>query len=302
MRVTQNSIAAMSLANLQSSLQRSADLQNELSSGKRISKPSDDPTGTVSTLALNGEIGRNNQYSRNASDGLGWLSTTDSTLTSVNDQLERVRDLVVQASSTGNSDANSRAAIAAEITQIRASVVNLANTTYMGRPVFGGTTAGSAAFTVGTTSTTAGQPDITYAGDSGTVQRRVADGSTIRVDTSGTSTFGTGSSSVFQVLADIVDHLQNNPSALSGDLDKVDAAAGNVRSALTDEGVRTSSLESGQTTAGNRVQDLTSQLSDVQDVDMPSAIVNLQTQQVAYQAALGALSKVVQPSLLDWLK
>ncbi len=208
----------------------------------------------------------------------------------------------MQASSTGSNDANSNQAIATEMSQIRASLVNLANTTYLGRPVFGGTTAGSAAFAAGTTSTVGGQPDISYVGDSGTVQRRIADGTTVRVDSDGQATFGSGSSSVFNVLATVIDHLQNNPSAVSGDLTALDAAGSSVRTQLTDVGVRQQRIEAGSTQVTNRVQDLTARLSDVEDIDMPSTIVALQSQQVAYQAALGATAKVVQPSLLDFLQ
>lgn len=302
MRVTNNSIASMTLANLQSSLQRGAALQQQLSSGRRINKASDDPSGTVAALALQGEIDRNNQYTRNANDGNGWLTTVDSTLTSINDQLSRARDLVVQAASTGSGDANSQNAIATELTQLRASILGLANTTYQGRPVFGGTTAGSAAFAAGATSTIGGQPDIAYVGDSGTVQRRIADGTTVRVDSDATATFGVAGSSVFDAIATVIDHLQNNPAALSGDITAIDAAASRVRTQLTDVGVRQQRVQDGAATVQNRVLDLTSRLTEVEDVDMPSTIVALQTQQVAYQAALGATAKVVQPSLLDFLK
>jgi flagellar hook-associated protein 3 FlgL len=302
MRVTNNSIASMTLANLQSSLQRGAALQQQLSSGRRINKASDDPSGTVAALALQGEIDRNNQYTRNANDGNGWLTTVDSTLTSINDQLSRARDLVVQAASTGSGDANSQNAIATELTQLRASILGLANTTYQGRPVFGGTTAGSAAFAAGATSTIGGQPDIAYVGDSGTVQRRIADGTTVRVDSDATATFGAAGSSVFDAIATVIDHLQNNPAALSGDITAIDAAASRVRTQLTDVGVRQQRVQDGAATVQNRVLDLTSRLTEVEDVDMPSTIVALQTQQVAYQAALGATAKVVQPSLLDFLK
>jgi flagellar hook-associated protein 3 FlgL len=302
MRVTNNSIASMTLANLQSSLQRGAALQQQLSSGRRINKASDDPSGTVAALALQGEIDRNNQYTRNANDGNGWLTTVDSTLTSINDQLSRARDLVVQAASTGSGDANSQNAIATELTQLRASILGLANTTYQGRPVFGGTTAGSAAFAAGATSTIGGQPDIAYVGDSGTVQRRIADGTTVRVDSDATATFGAAGSSVFDAIATVIDHLQNNPAALSGDITSIDAAASRVRTQLTDVGVRQQRVQDGAATVQNRVLDLTSRLTEVEDVDMPSTIVALQTQQVAYQAALGATAKVVQPSLLDFLK
>ena len=79
-------------------------------------------------------------------------------------------------------------------------------------------------------------------------------------------------------------------------------SASNIRTSLTDVGVRQQRVQDAQTTVGARVLDLTSRLSDVEDVDMPSTIVALQTQQVAYQAALGATAKVVQPSLLDFLR
>jgi flagellar hook-associated protein 3 FlgL len=302
MRVTNSSITSMSLANLQASLQRGATLQAQLSSGKRINKASDDPSGAISALSLQGEIDRNNQYNRNASDGNGWLTTVDTTLTSVNDLLSRARDLVVQAASTGSGDANSQQAIATELTQIRASVLQMANSNYLGRPIFGGTTAGTSAFQAGATSTIGGQPDISYVGDSGTVQRRISDGSTVRVDADATAAFGSGAGSVFNVLATVIDHLQTNPAALSNDITAIDASASNVRVSLTDVGVRQQRVEDAQTAVGARVLDLTSRLTDVEDVDMPSTIVALQTQQVAYQAALGATAKVVQPSLLDFLR
>jgi flagellar hook-associated protein 3 FlgL len=302
MRVTNSSITSMSLANLQASLQRGATLQAQLSSGKRINKASDDPSGAISALSLQGEIDRNNQYNRNASDGNGWLTTVDTTLTSVNDLLSRARDLVVQAASTGSGDANSQQAIATELTQIRASVLQMANSSYLGRPIFGGTTAGSSAFQSGSTSTIGGQPDISYVGDAGTVQRRIADGSTVRVDADASAAFGSGAGSVFNVLATVIDHLQTNPAALSNDITAIDASASNIRTSLTDVGVRQQRVQDAQSTVGARVLDLTARLSDVEDVDMPSTIVALQTQQVAYQAALGATAKVVQPSLLDFLR
>ena len=302
MRVTNSSIAAMSLANLQSSLQRGADLQAQLSSGKRINKASDDPSGTVSALSLQWRDRPQQPVLAQRLRRRRWLTTVDSTLTSINDVLSRARDLVVQAASTGSGDTNSQTAIATEMKQLRASVLSLANTTYLGRPVFGGTTAGSAAFTAGTTTSIGGQPDISFVGDTGTVQRRISDGTTVRVDGDATAAFGTGAGSVFNVLATVIDHLQSNPAALGSDITAIDGAAGNVRAQLTDVGVRQQRIEDGKTTAGNRVQDLSARLTDIEDVDMPSTIVALQTQQVAYQAALGATAKIVQPSLLDFLK
>ncbi len=96
MRITQSSIAASTLANLQSSLARSSRLQEQLSSGKVINRASDSPSGTVSSLALRTQIGANEQFSRNANDAKAWLGTADSTLQSVNSRLQRVRELTLQ--------------------------------------------------------------------------------------------------------------------------------------------------------------------------------------------------------------
>src|SRR4051794_32910254 len=166
MRVTQHAISMSSLANVQASLNRTARLQEQMSSGKVLNRPSDSPTGTVTSLSLRSQISAQEQYAANAQDGVAWLGTLDTALQSVNDTLLRVRDLTVEASSTGSKDANARKAIAEEIKVLRESLVGLANTTYVGRPVFGGTTAGGRAFNPTT---------YAYVGDTGTVTRRVDD-------------------------------------------------------------------------------------------------------------------------------
>src|SRR5919107_6286333 len=95
-RVTDNSIHTRVLANLQRSLARGEKIQAQLSSGKQINRPSDSPTGTVSSMQLRAESRANQQYARNADDGLGWLGTLDDTLSSVSTLVNRARDLTVQ--------------------------------------------------------------------------------------------------------------------------------------------------------------------------------------------------------------
>src|SRR5690348_16990287 len=95
-RVTQRSIATHTLAGLQGNLSRLGDLQQKLSSGKQISKPSDSPTDTVAAMQMRSQISGNTQWSRNAADGIGWLGTIDQTLSSAMDSARRARDLTVQ--------------------------------------------------------------------------------------------------------------------------------------------------------------------------------------------------------------
>src|SRR3954452_4682890 len=145
-RVTQRSIAANTLAGLQGSLSRTADIQQRLSSGKTISKPSDSPTGTVAAMQMRSEIRDNQQWSRNADDGLGWLGTIDQAITTTLDAARRARDLTVQGLNDGAATSTSASALAAEIDQIRQGMIGTANTKYLDRPVFGGTTGGQQAY------------------------------------------------------------------------------------------------------------------------------------------------------------
>jgi flagellar hook-associated protein 3 FlgL len=297
MRITQSSIAASTLANLQLSLSRGATLQEQLSSGKVISKPSDSPTGTVAALSLRAKIADNQQYGTNAADGAAWLGTVDATLQSVNGRLQRVRELTLSGSSTGAMGPTARQAIAAEVTSLRDELLSLANTQYAGRPIFGGTTAGSAAFT-GADATT----PYAYAGTDDRITRRLDAQTTIAVDASGKDVFGDGAGSVFALLDTIADHVVNSPASLSTDLGDLDSRMTSVLGALTDVGVRAGRVDAAVRTSDDRVLAMKSTLSGIEDIDLPKTIMDVQLQNSAYQAALSAASKVLQPSLMDFLR
>jgi flagellar hook-associated protein 3 FlgL len=293
MRVTQQSISRTSLANVQASLNRAAKLQEQMTSGKVLNRPSDSPTGTVTSLSLRSQISAQEQYAANAQDGKAWLGTLDTALQSVNDALQRVRDLTVQASNTGSADGKARQAIAAEITSLRDHLMGLANTTYLDRPVFGGTTAGGQAFETST---------YDYVGNSGSVTRRVDDRTRVSVGADGATVFGSGSSSLFALLDRLAADVTASPSALASGLTTLDGRMGTVLNALTDVGVRTNQVEQAQTAATDKALDLRSTLSGVEDIDLPSVIIDLQLQESTYQAALSATAKVIQPTLMDFLR
>jgi flagellar hook-associated protein 3 FlgL len=296
MRVTQHTIATNSLANLQTNLGRVSQLQEQMTSGKVINRPSDSPTGTVSALGLRGEIRTTEQYSRNANDAVSWLGTQDTTLTSINDVLQRVRVLTLQGSNDGALGPAAREALATEVTSLRETLRGQANTTFLGRPIFGGTTDKTQAFVADATQ------KIVYQGDGGEVVRRIGADATVRVDTGGLAVFGPDGSSVFDVLDKLADDLVNTPTALAGDLGALDAATQRVRTALTEVGSRYNRAEAARQAADDRVLTLRATLSGEEDIDLPHTIMDLQMQQMAYQTALGATAKALQPSLLDFLR
>jgi len=292
-RVTEQSLMATSLVGLQGNIDRLQRLQQQMTSGKTIQRPSDSPGGTVEAMQLRGDLRLSAQYARNANDGIGWLGTLDGTMTNMVSDLQRVRDLVVQGMSAGSADVpGAREAIATEVDNMRGAVLTAANTRYLDRPIFGGTTAGTQAY----------DPSGNYVGDAGAVLRTVADSTRVRVDSSGPDVLGSGPSGVFGVLSSISDNLRNNPAALAGDLNNLDAAIGKVSTELASVGTRYNELMQLGQAATDRQTTLTAQLSDVEDIDLPKTITDLQLQQTAYQAALAATAKVIQPSLLDFLR
>src|SRR6476469_5534251 len=146
MRITQRALATNSLRGLNSNLAVVNKLQSQLTSGKTISTPSDDPTGTNTSMITRQAQAANAQHARNISDGHTFLDATDSTLQNMLDQVRRVRDLAVRASNTGGSSTASDQAAATEITGVRDSLLGLANQVVQGKPLFGGVTSGNMAY------------------------------------------------------------------------------------------------------------------------------------------------------------
>jgi flagellar hook-associated protein 3 FlgL len=292
-RVTEGSIHTRVLANLQRNIAKGEKIQEQLSSGKQINRPSDSPTGTVSSLQLRGEARASQQYARNADDGIGWLGTMDDTLMSVSSRTIAARDLVVRGLNQGALGQGANDALATEIEQIRAQLISYGNTKYMDRPVFGGSTTGAVAF----------DPTGAYVGDGGSTSRTVGAGSKVRVDTTGPEAFGSGDTQLFQVLQDAADSIRaGDATATAANLGKLDIAHDLVKTTLSDVGARYNRLEQMKQSAQDRLLTVTTQLSDIEDVDLPKTIMEMQLQQTSYQAALAASAKVIQPSLIDFLR
>src|SRR3954468_20828990 len=131
-RVTQSMLAMRATSNMQQMLARLGQIQNEISSTKRLSKPSDDPVGIVLALRTRGDLAQNSQIQRNLDDATGWMSQADSALNDAVTQLTQARTLAIQAQN-GALDPSNLEAIAQQIDGIRQSVIGIGNTQYNGR-------------------------------------------------------------------------------------------------------------------------------------------------------------------------
>jgi flagellar hook-associated protein 3 FlgL len=289
LRVTQGSISASTLRGLQTGLGRVQDLQAQLSSGKRIAVPSDDPSGTASAMTFRSQQASDVQYLRNIDQVSARLGVTDSTLTSLSDRVRSVRELMMQAQN-GALSADSRAALAAQAAALKSEIVSMYNTTYLDRPVFGGTVAGQQAIDPTTGA---------YVGNDQPVSTRISRDATIRVDVKGSDV---AADTMPALLDRIVTDLGSANPVPSADFTDLDAASSKIVQALGDVGARSARIDSTRTNVDSHRLDLTARISENEDVDLPATIMNLQSQQVAYQSALGASAKLLQTSLLDFLR
>jgi flagellar hook-associated protein 3 FlgL len=288
-RITQQSISASTMRGLQSNLSRMQDLQAQLSSGKRIAVASDDPSGTASAMTFRSQQAADEQYLRNIDQVSARLGVTDNTLTQLSDRLRGVRDLLVQAGNAGLG-ADSRAALASQAGSLKSEIVDLYNTTYLDRPVFGGTVPGSQAVDPTTGA---------YVGNDQSVQTRISRDATVRIDVKGTDV---AADTTPALLDRIVADLGTTAPIPAADINDLDATLSKIMQALGDVGARASRVDSTKANVDSHRLDLVARISENEDVDLPQTIMNLQSQQVAYQSALGASAKILQTSLIDFLK
>ena len=311
MRITQRAVAQTSLIGLNQNLDWMGKLQQQLTSGRLLNAPSDSPTGTNKAMQVRQDSAAVTQQARNISDGKGWLDSADTALNTILTQVRKVRDLTVQGLNTGSMQGNSATAISTEVKQLRESLIGLANQTINGRPVFGGATAGSQAYDpatgafigVGGTAVVGG-----VATDLAVPQlRRVSDSEVIRVDITGPEAFGDplAGRDLFALVGEIADHVLTagaDPTDLRKDLADLDTAVTRLLTAAADIGARSARMSSAEAINADLQLTLRTQLADVEEIDLPKTIMELNMQQTGYQAALGATAKAIQPSLMDFLR
>jgi flagellar hook-associated protein 3 FlgL len=292
-RVTNQTMAQAAHRNLQASQARLAALQEKGATLQNITRPSDDPAALADALAMRARLGAADQYSNNISDGTGWLNTADSALGQATNILNRIRDLTLQAS---NSSLNqpARDTIAAELEGLNKDLLASANTKYLGRNVFAGSSDAPSAFT-------SGQPPI-FTGTAGdSVERRVDEGKTVRVDADGGTTFGSGAGSVFALVSDVVATIRSGADP-SGRLDAIDGQIKTVIGARAEVGTRQSLLEHARDAIEAQKVTLESRRSAIEDADIGQVVLDLKLQETNYQVALAVTAKVLQPSLMDFLR
>ncbi|MFT3865981.1 MAG: flagellar hook-associated protein FlgL [Solirubrobacterales bacterium] len=301
MRITEGMTQRTVLADLTANKARLTQTQRELSSGERITKPSDDPFGTGRTLQLSGQLEAFSQYKENVSDGLGWATATETALTQISQLVQRARELLVQGGNDSNGQV-AREGIAAEIESLTEAVKQEANVTFDDRYIFAGTETDTQPYELG--------ENDEYSGNEGSVVRVIGKGVSLGVNVSLKEILGEGAGAeddkLLDVLRDIATDLrggsEENAEALRGtDLERLDENLDELTRVRAVVGATTNRLETATTRLEQLEESGLSQLTTVRDADMAETLINYSTEQNAYEAALKAAATIIQPSLLDFL-
>ncbi|WP_110208239.1 flagellar hook protein [Nocardioides daejeonensis] len=292
-RVTQNMMVRQSLTSIETNASRLAASQEQLSTGRRLNRPSDSPADAAAAMRTRAELAAQQQHARNAEDGMGWLNQIDGALSGMIVQVRRARDLGLQGANDGAMGQQAREALATEVEQVRAALLASANTQYIGRPVFGGITAGPSAY----------DSSGAWVGTAHPVNRTIGPGVEIQVNVNGPDVFGPAGGSLFDDLDALAADLRaGDTTAVRAGIDALAGRLDTLTTTQADIGVRARRVEQSLVDAGDNELTLTSRLSDLEDADLMRAAIDVKMGELAYQSALATSARVLSTSLLDYLR
>lgn len=279
------------MKNLSQSYQKLATYQDQLASGKKINRPSDDPVIAIKGIGYRTNLIEIEQFDRNLSEAYNWMESSDAALDHSNQILQRARELVVQLSNGTYSDSERKVA-EKEFEQLKKDLIATANTKVSGKYIFNGQN--TLAAPVDETGTTTA--------DTGAVKIEVSKGIEIQVNINPNDVFNQGLFDMFSNLqADLVDPVSDE-STISAYLDQMDQQMDNLLSARAELGARNNRFELIQDRLSNLKVNITRMISENEDAEIEEVITNLKTQESVHRAALSVGARIIQPTLMDFLR
>lgn len=295
MRITQTMLQDNMLRNLFASQREMDKYMTQIYTGKKIRRPSEDPIIAMRGINLRTELTEIEQYQRNASGVWKWMDHADDALDKATKVLQRMEELAVQAANDPMTQTE-RESIAREVEELRDQLVDIANTNISGRYIFNGTDTDHKPIIKQEDSWVLDKRN----GRNEEVQIEIAKGITIPVNIDPDMVFGEG---LFEDLDDYITALRNDDqAAINESIEKINQRMTDVVQGRAELGARMNRLE--------LIEDRLEQQSIIakdlmmtnEGVDFEEAVTNLLTQEVIHRAALASGAKIIQPSLVDFLR
>lgn len=269
----------------------------QLATGRRINNLSDDPASAAALVTNNAQSSQVDQFLSNASDAQGKLQTADSAMSNAVEIMTTAITAGTEGAN-GTLSASDRQALAQQVQGMQQQMLGLANTSYQGVYIFGGTNVTSQPFTADSSSANG----VQYQGNTGTTNIQVGDGQSVQTNVSGSQLFLNSSGNVFKALNDLSTALTSGTG--------IDAANTEVQQAfsqLTTQrvfyGNALTQVQSSQSFLNQEQVNLSTQQNQLAGADLTSVIANESQAQVNLQAALNATGQILSlPNLFSFLK
>jgi len=312
MRATQTT----TYRSLQSFLDRTSDtlqnLQLQAATGKRINRPSDNPTAISPVLSARTQIQASDRYIETIETGLSRIDSMDGYLDSIENTLVRIKEINIAAVNGTLSD-DDRQTYADEVQQLRETLLADANASLDGKYLFAGFSEDAPPFAAADPSLPASSSNpVIYNGDNGELEYEIAPNELVRVNLTGNGLMlgdfdndgatDAGAVNVFDLVNQLEEALRtNDQTALTGLIDPLEDAANQVRSQRSLAGNVGSRLETALSHMEDIKVDMEEFRSRYEDADLLETITAMQQQQQSFQAALSVTGKVSELSILDYL-
>ncbi|MGN1385880.1 MAG: flagellar hook-associated protein FlgL [Bacillus sp. (in: firmicutes)] len=305
MRVTQSMLSNNTLRNLSNTYSKLQTLNNQITTGKKFTKPSDDPVAAMNAISYRTDLNQIQQYQENIATVQNWTDSTDDALNSVNNVLQKIRELTVQASN-GTYEGTQRSYIAEEIKQLQEEIISISDTQIGGKYIFGGTK-------------TDVKPSDDYTTAKGEMNIQVFSGITLPLNMEGAPIFG----EMIGNKVDVTDAdgnvvstersggLQKLINTLTGGgseeeigayLTEIDKQMDLVLGKMSVVGARQNRVELMDDRLSNQEVFSTRVLSNNEDIDLEKVAIDLTAQESVLNAALSAGASIIQPTLMDFLR
>jgi flagellar hook-associated protein 3 FlgL len=297
-RVTNQMMNAAMMGNLNTLRSRNASLTEQISSGNRITKASEDPNSAGAVMRSQSRLQVLFQWEQNLTDTQDWVNGTESALGHMTDLLSQVKEKAIQGSNTF-LDANSREAVAQEIDNMFQDLLTTLNGKQGDLAMFGGFKTTGDPFTFDSATGA-----VTYNGDTGDLQRDVGPGVTMTANMNGgrLGNWASPDNMLTVVWQTIQDIKAGNATSMQTNLDDVDKAMQTTVSLRSEMGARQQRVEQLDSLHKDTYLQLHDALQQAQGVDVQKAILDLNNADTTYRAALQVGAKIMPPTLVDFLR
>lgn len=331
MRITNKMLSNNFLADMTTNLKNLKTLQKQMTTGKEISKPSDNPFKVARAMQLHTDIDTNKQYNEDIKDTINWLDTTDTALNQVGDVVQRIRELLISSGNAGYSQ-NERNANKDEINEKIGELGQILNTTFDGKYIFGGTRGTTKPVDVIEESSTGNSKLVYYKKGGGELvggneYSQIKSKLTVQVSEGVKMDYNVSASDVLEfkngegntldlreILQSITNHLDGKNSdgtakdsdavkkLVNGDLEKLTDVMNNVLKIRSEVGAKQNRMDSAKTKNTDANFNMTEILSKTEDIDVTEKTMEFATLQNVYLASLSLSAKIIQPTLMDYLR